>query len=92
VSTGRRWIWIADILLWLPLVMAGGSLLLTKAVAVPALIAALGLLCIFVSLTLLWVGVVQLLRRSLRVGDLIALAVYGIGAVLYSQLARQLSP
>ena len=43
---GRRWLIYATGLLWLPLVMAGGSWLLVRTVAAPLLIAYLGLFCL----------------------------------------------
>jgi hypothetical protein len=89
---GRRWLVAAVGLLWLPLVMAGGSLLLARAVAAPAFIAALGLGCVLLSLVLLWVGVAGLLRRRVWVADLLWLGAYGAGALLYAQLAHRLSP
>jgi hypothetical protein len=89
---GRRWLIYATVLLWLPLVMAGGSWLLSRSVAAPLFIAYLGLLCLVVSLGLFWVGVVQLLRRRLRVADLLWLGLYGAGALLYTQLTNALRP
>lgn len=88
----RRWLLMALALIWLPLVMAGGSLLLARSVVAPAFIALLSLTCLFASLVLLWLGIFQIIKRQVRVGDLVVLALYGIGAVLYSQLLRQLSP
>lgn len=83
---GRRWLIYATLLLWLPLVMAGGSWLLARTVAAPLFIAYLGLFCLLVSLGLFWVGVAQVLRRRLRVADLLWLGLYGAGALLYSPL------
>ncbi|MGK0617948.1 hypothetical protein [Meiothermus cerbereus] len=83
---GRRWLIYATLLLWLPLVMAGGSWLLARTVAAPLFIAYLGLFCLLVSLGLFWVGVAQLLGRRLRVADLLWLGLYGAGALLYSPL------
>jgi len=85
---GRRWLIYAAILLWLPLVMAGGSWLLARTVVAPLLIAYLGLFCLVVSLVLFWMGTVQLLRRRVQVADLLWLGLYGVGAALYTQLPR----
>ncbi|WP_337868653.1 hypothetical protein [Meiothermus sp.] len=89
---GRRWLIYATLLLWLPLVMAGGSWLLSRGVAAPLFMAYLSLFCLVVSLGLFWVGVVQLLRRRLRVADLLWLGLYGAGALLYTQLTNALRP
>lgn len=89
---GRRWLIYATALLWLPLVMAGGSWLLSRSVAAPLFIAYLSLFCLVVSLGLFWVGVVQLLRRRLRVADLLWLGLYGAGVLLYTQLTNALRP
>ncbi|GEM83793.1 hypothetical protein [Meiothermus hypogaeus] len=89
---GRRWLIYATGLLWLPLVMAGGSLLLTRAVAAPLFIAYLSLFCLVVSLVLFWMGIAGLLRRRLRVADLLWLGLYGVGALLYTQLTGVLRP
>lgn len=89
---GRRWLIYATLFLWLPLVMAGGSWLLSRGVAAPLFIAYLSLFCLVVSLGLFWVGVVQLLRRRLRVADLLWLGLYGAGALLYTQLTNALRP
>lgn len=92
MNLGRGWLVGAAALIWLPLWMVGGSLLLTQAVAAPALIAALGLACVLLSLVLLWVGVARLLRRTVKVADLLWLGLYGLGAALYTQLGHRLSP
>ncbi|MCS7069785.1 MAG: hypothetical protein N2Z75_09995 [Meiothermus sp.] len=89
---GRRWLIYANLLLWLPLVMAGGSVLMTRAVAAPLFIAYLGLACLAASLVLFWLGVAGLLRRRLRVADLLWLGLYGAGALLYNQLVGLLRP
>lgn len=89
---GRRWLIYATGLIWLPLVMAGGSWLLARTVAAPLLIAYLGLFCLVVSLVLFWMGIAQLLRRRVRVADLLWLGLYGAGAVLYTQLTSALRP
>lgn len=89
---GRRWLIYATVLLWLPLVMAGGSLLLTRTVAAPLFMAYLSLLCLMVSLGLFWMGIAGLLRRRLRVADLLWLGLYGVGALLYTQLTLALRP
>ncbi len=89
---GRRWLIYATGLLWLPLVMAGGSLLLTRAVAAPLFIAYLSLFFLVASLVLFWVGIAGLLRRRLRVADLLWLGLYGAGALLYTQLTGALRP
>lgn len=89
---GRRWLIYATVLLWLPLVMAGGSLLLTRAVGAPLFMAYLSLLCLMVSLGLFWRGIAGLLRRRLRVADLLWLGLYGVGALLYTQLTLALRP
>jgi len=89
---GRRWLIYATGLLWLPLVMAGGSWLLARTVAAPLFIAYLGLFCLVVSLVLFWVGIAQLLRRRLRVADLLWLGLYGAGALLYGPLLGLLRP
>ncbi len=88
----RRWLIYATLLLWLPLVMAGGSWLLVGMVVAPLLIAYLGLLALVGSLVLFWMGVVQLLRRRLRVADVLWLGLYGAGALLYPQLLAALRP
>lgn len=88
----RRWLVVAVVLIWLPLVMAGGSLLLARSIVAPAFIALISLACLVASLVLLWVGIFQIVKRRVRVGDLVVLALYGIGALLYSLLIRQLSP
>ncbi|MCX7783694.1 MAG: hypothetical protein N2318_08640 [Meiothermus sp.] len=89
---GRRWLIYATGLLWLPLVMAGGSLLLTRAVAAPLFIAYLSLFCLAASLVLFWMGIAGLLRRRVRVADLLWLGLYGGGALLYTQLTSVLRP
>ncbi len=89
---GRRWLIYATGLLWLPLVMAGGSMLLTRAVVAPLFIAYLSLFCLVASLVLFWVGIAGLLRRRLRVADLLWLGLYGAGALLYTQLTGVLRP
>ncbi len=89
---GRRWLIYATLLLWLPLVMAGGSWLLARIVAAPLFVAYLSLFCLVVSLGLFWVGVVQLLRWRLRVADLLWLGLYGVGAGLYAALVALLRP
>ncbi len=89
---GRRWLIYATWLLWLPLVMAGGSWLLSRSVAAPLFIAYLGLFCLMVSLVLFWIGIAGLLRRRLRVADLLWLGLYGVGAMLYTQLTTTLRP
>jgi len=88
---GRRWLIFATALIWLPLVMAGGSLVLTRSVAAPALIATLGLGCVVLSLVMLWIGIAGL-RRTVKIADLVWLGLYGLGAVLYTQLGHRLSP
>lgn len=88
----RRWLIYATLLLWLPLVMAGGSWLLARSVTAPLFIAYLSLFCLVFSLGLFWVGVVQLLRRRLRLADLLWLGLYGVGAGLYTSLAALLRP
>jgi hypothetical protein len=52
----------------------------------------LGLFCLLVSLVLFWVGIAQLLRRRLRVADLLWLGLYGAGALLYGPLLGLLRP
>lgn len=89
---GRVWLVWATALIWVPLVMAGGSWLLARAIAAPAFLAGLGLACLGLSLVLLWVGVAQLVRRRVRVADLLWLALYGAGELLYGQLTRALAP
>jgi len=89
---GRRWLIYATLLLWLPLVMAGGSWLLSRSVAAPLFIAYLGLFCLAASLVLFWMGIVQLLRWRLRVADLLWLGLYGAGALLYGPLLGLLRP
>lgn len=88
----RRWLIYATLLLWLPLVMVGGSWLLARSVAAPLFMAYLGLFCLVVSLGLFWVGVVQLLRRRLRPSDLLWLGLYGAGAGLYALMTALLRP
>lgn len=88
----HRWLIYATVLLWLPLVMAGGSWLLVRSVAAPLFMAYLSLFCLVVSLGLFWVGVVQLLRRRLRVADLLWLGFYGAGAGLYALMTALLRP
>lgn len=88
----RRWLIYATLLLWLPLVMVGGSWLLARSVAAPLFMAYLSLFCLVVSLGLFWVGVVQLLRRRLRVADLLWLGLYGAGAGLYALMTALLRP
>jgi len=89
---GRRWLIYATGLLWLPLVMAGGSWLLARTVAAPLLMAYLGLFCLLVSLVLFWVGIAQVLHRRLRVADLLWLGLYGAGVLLYAPLIGVLRP
>jgi len=89
---GRRWLIYATGLLWLPLVMAGGSWLLFRSVAAPLFIAYLGLFCLAASLVLLWVGIAQVLRWRLRVAGLLWLGLYGAGALLYGPLLGLLRP
>ncbi|WP_299428280.1 hypothetical protein [uncultured Meiothermus sp.] len=89
---GRRWLIYATALIWLPLVMAGGSVLFTRVVAAPLFMAYLGLFCLVVSLGLLWMGMAQLLRRRVRIADLLWLGLYGTGALLYTQLIQALRP
>lgn len=91
-SDRRQWLIAATVVLWLPLVMAGGSMLVAQKVTAPAFIAALGLGCVGLSLGLLWVGVVGLLRRSIRLADWLWLGLYGVGALLYLGLERRLTP
>ncbi len=86
MNLGRGWLVAATVLIWLPLVMAGGSVLLTHFVAGPALIATLGLASVLISLVLLWVGIAQLLRRPVKMTDLLWLVLYGLGAILYPQM------
>lgn len=88
---GRRWLIYATLLLWLPLVMAGGSVLLTRAVAAPLFIAYLSLLCLVASLGLFWMGIAGMLRRRVRVADLLWLGLYGVGALLYTLLTGALT-
>ena len=81
---GRRHLIYATVLIWLPLVMSGGSWLLVRAVASPLSMAHLSLLCLAVSLVVFWLGVIQVLKRRLRVGDLFWMGLYGLGALLLS--------
>ncbi len=88
----RRWLTLASGMIWLPLVMAGGSWLLARGIAAPAFITILGLGCVVLSLVFLWIGVAGLMRRTIGLADLLWLLVYGVGAVLYTQLTKGLAP
>ncbi|MDX2006202.1 MAG: hypothetical protein SFU83_13055 [Meiothermus sp.] len=77
--------------LWLPLLMVAAPWLLRRSVALPELVALLGMVCLSLSLVLLYNGARHLLERRLRPADLLWLAAYGAGAVLYLQLSRLLA-
>ncbi|GIW25265.1 hypothetical protein [Meiothermus sp.] len=89
---GRRWLIYATILIWLPLVMVGGAVLITRTVAAPLFVAYLSLFCLVASLVLFWMGIAGLLRRRLRLADLLWLGLFGVGALLYTQLTNALRP
>ncbi|MCS7058791.1 MAG: hypothetical protein NZ849_10955 [Meiothermus sp.] len=89
---GRRYLICASALIWLPLVMSGGSWLLVRTVAAPLFMAYFSLLCLVVSLAVFWLGVIQVSKRRLRVGDLFWMGLYGLGALLYPRLAGALGP
>jgi hypothetical protein len=44
------------------------------------------------SLVLFWMGIAGLLRRRLRLADLLWLGLFGVGALLYTQLTNALRP
>lgn len=66
--------------------------MLSSGVAAPKFIALLSIGCLLLSIVLLWVGVVGIMQRPIRMGDLMWLSLFGLGALLYTQLGKLLSP
>jgi hypothetical protein len=85
MSAPRAQLLLANLLIWLPL-------LLSLFRPAPALLATLALGCIALSLLVLWVGVIGSIRRGQSAANLSLFAAYGLGATLSLFLARSLGP
>jgi hypothetical protein len=89
-ESGRSWLGYALVAVWTPLAMVLGAVAISGKVEAPLVMAYFALGCLLLSLVFLWLAVVQMVKRRVKVADFLLIALYGIGGFLYSFLTKAL--